>query len=160
MPRNDDFLDPPITPYGKCHTCGEKILFGTERCPNCGIEIDYDEVFPSVYNYFVITQAISSANNLRTLDIGVVLLIGVSLIRFVFDYGLWFTLITGMPWLLPLFRIIQWFWRHGNWECSDSEYVEARERMQWSLKLWAAANVFNAIVILAVHIKGALIPLK
>ncbi|HWQ34923.1 MAG TPA: TraR/DksA C4-type zinc finger protein [Blastocatellia bacterium] len=160
MPRNDDFLNPPITPYGKCHTCGEKILFGAERCPNCGIEIDHEEVFPSAFNYFVITQAISSANNLRTLDIGVILLIVVSLIRFVFEYGLWFTLITSLPWLFLLLRITQWFRQHGNWECSDPEYLEARERMRWSLKLWIAANAFNAIVILAVHLKGALIPLE
>ena len=160
MPQQDEFLNPSITPFGKCHTCGEKILFGTERCPNCGIEIDHDAVFPSTFNYVVITQAISSANNFRTLDIGVILLIVVSLIRFVFDYGLWFTLITSLPWLLILLRVDHWFRRHGRWDCADPEYLEARERMKWSRRYWAAANFFNVIVIIAAHHKGALIPLK
>ena len=160
MSRNDDFLDPPITPFGNCHTCGETVVFGIRQCPHCGIEIDHDDIFPSVYNYFVIAQAISSANNLRTLDASIVVLIGVSLTSLVFDYGLWFTLITGLTWVIPLIRIIRWFRRHGNWECSDHEYQEARERMRWSLKLWIAASIFSAIVILAVHINGALVTLR
>lgn len=160
MPRDDDFLDPPITPFGKCHTCKETVVFGIKHCPQCGIELDYDEIFPSIHDYFVITQAVSSANNLRTFDVSILLLIGVSFIRFSFDYGLWFLIITGIVWILPLIRINQWFGRHGKWECSDPDYLEAIERMKWSRKLWIAANIFNAITIVAVHTNGAFIKLE
>jgi hypothetical protein len=160
MSQEDEFLNPPITPFGPCHTCGQKIPFGTERCPYCGIEIDHDEIFPSAFNYFVITQAISSANNFRTLDIAIVLMLAVSLSRLLFSFGLWIDVALSLPWLLILLRVDHWFRQHGRWDCADPEYLEARERMKWSRRYWAAANVFNAIVIFAVYHKGALIPLN
>lgn len=153
MSRRNDLLKPEITVFGKCHTCQETIPFGIANCPHCGIEIDQDAVFPGAFNYFVITQAISAANNLRTMDVAVVIFIGVALVRFFSAHSLWFDLITTLPWMGVLAGVMRWFRLHGRWDSKDQEYLAAQTHMKWSLKFWAAANAFNLIVLLAVHLR-------
>jgi hypothetical protein len=147
--RNNDFLEPEITLVANCHTCGEMVRFGLEKCANCGITLDQEEIFPSVIVNFVITQACSSANSIRTLDVGVLLFLGVSLMRYVIDYPLWFNLIASVFWLGPLVMILRWFHKHGRWNIADQEYEFAKKEMREGLRLWLAAHIFNAIIIFA-----------
>jgi hypothetical protein len=142
-----NFLDPEISLIGKCHTCNEQILFGQEFCPQCGIKIDHEDIVPSVVNNFLLTQAISSANTIRTFDVGVYIFLGVSLIRFMIDFPLWYDVVTSLSGVIPMIIIARWLLRHGNWETRDVEYLTARKGMKKSSWLWLAANSVNGAFI-------------
>ena len=142
-----NFLDPKISLTGKCHTCNEQILFLQEFCPQCGIKIVHEDMMPSVVNNFLLTQAVSSANSIRTLDAGVYLFLGTSVIRYMSDYPLWFDVATSLFWVVPLIIITRWFRQHGKWETRDGEYLAARTEMKKSFWLWLSANAFNGVVI-------------
>jgi hypothetical protein len=142
-----DFLDPEISLIGKCHTCNEQILFGQEFCPECGIRIDHEDIAPSVVNNFLLTQAVSSANTIRTFDVGVHFCLGTSILRFLIDFPLWFDVVTSLGWVAPFIIIWIWFRRHGNWETRDVEYLTARKGMKKSIWLWLAANTVNGVLI-------------
>jgi hypothetical protein len=142
-----NFIDPEISLIGQCHTCNERILFGQERCPQCGIKIDHDDMAPSVVNNFLLTQAVSSANTIRTFDLGVYMFLGTSFSRFIIDFPLWFDVGTSLFWVIPMIIIGMWFRRHGNWETRDREYLDARTGMKKSFWRWLAANALNGVFI-------------
>lgn len=148
MQQNNDFLEPLITLIADCHTCGEKVRFGFEKCPNCGIELDQEALFPSVVQNFVLTQAVSSANTIRTLDPAVFFFLGTALIRYVIAYPLWWNLATTIFWFGPPVLIIRWFYKHGRWGIENQEYKNAGKEMWAGLKFWAVSHVFNAIIII------------
>jgi hypothetical protein len=142
-----NFLDPEISLVGKCHTCNEQILFDQEFCPKCGIKIDHEDMAPSVVNNFLITQAISSANTIRTLNVGIYFFSGVSVIRLMIDFPLWYGVVTSLSGAIPLVIIPRWFRRHGIWETHDKEYLAARKEMKKSFWMWLAANAINGVLI-------------
>lgn len=149
MKPDNDFLKPKITPIANCHTCGEKVRFGFEKCPGCGIELDQEELFPSVIRNFVLTQAVSSSNSIRTLDPAAALFLGTAVIRYFSpDYPLWLNMATTILWFGPPVLIIRWFYKHGRWEIDDPEYKHARREMWAGLRLWTVSHIFNAIVII------------
>ena len=149
--QDKNFLEPEITLTGECHTCGEPIIYGREHCLNCGIEIDHDELAPSVINHFVITQACSAANSIRTFDVAVFIFLGHAILRAVIqsilNYPLWIDILASAFWVLPVLTITRWFRRHGNWDSQDQDYLFARKEMKSALWLWVAANIINGIVI-------------
>jgi hypothetical protein len=122
-----------------------------EKCPYCGIEIDYDDILPSIYNRFVITQAISSANNLQTLDAGALIFAVSAALGYFSDLWLWYRLLTIAP--APLFLLIclGWFAKHGRWDSNDPDYLAARQKMKKSLRYWALANVFILLLFVAAY---------
>lgn len=127
MKRNPH-LEPEITPYGNCPRCRELVLFGSTHCPYCDLELDQEEIFPSVIVNFVITQAISSANSIRTFDMGVIIFIGMIVSRYFVNYGLWVDIGLSSFWLLPLWMIVRWYFKHGRWEIDDEEYSHAKKK--------------------------------
>src|SRR5262245_60021029 len=143
-----DFLDPKVTPIANCHTCGEMVQFGLEKCPNCGIVLDQEDIYPSVVVNFIITQAISSANSIRTFDVAVFFSLGVSLLRLGLEMPFWYNVVTCIPWLFPLIIIIRWFFKHGRWPITDGEYELAKKEMRSGFGLWLVVNGFNLIVLL------------
>lgn len=143
-----DFLEPAITLTAQCHTCNEKVVFGMEKCPHCGITIDQDAVVPSVVNHFLITQAVSSANTIRAFNPAVIFFIVSSLARFIADMPTWLDIAMSVFWLTPLLTIILWNTRHGKWDSVDFDYLFSQKEIKGSFRLWLAANVFNAIVII------------
>jgi hypothetical protein len=142
-----NILDPEITLIAQCHTCNEKIIYGIEKCPYCGIMIDYDDIIPSIVNNFVIAQAISSANTIRTFDMAVIFFLGTSLIRYIIDYPTWIDIVMSALWVMPLIIITRWHFKHGRWESADPDYLLSKKQMKWAFKLWLVANAFNIIVI-------------
>jgi hypothetical protein len=155
--RKNDFLEPDITLVADCHTCGEMVRFGLVRCPTCGMLLDLEEIFPSAVVNFLITQACSSANSIRTFDVAIFFFLGVSaslyLYSLFFNELLWFHValnaVLSVVWLLPVTLVGRWFYKHGRWRISDPEYEFAKKEMRAGLKLWLAAHIFNAIVIYA-----------
>ena len=146
MKRNS-VLNPEIHLIGDCHTCGEPILYGRETCPHCGITIDHDELVISALNKSLITQAISSANTILSSDAGIYVFLIMTVLRAVIGYPRWFDIATSIPWTFPMITILFWFRRHGRWDSNDAEYQEKRIQLKSSLRIWAIANVVNALVV-------------
>ncbi|MBS1811646.1 MAG: hypothetical protein JST84_26025 [Acidobacteria bacterium] len=147
-----NFLDPEIAWAGNCHTCQQLISLAAENCPYCGIKIEMDDIFVSSVNHVLLTQAISSANAIRTYDGGVYIFLAVSVMRFLIDvmsytFPLWFAIATSIVWLAPLFLIGKWYQRHGKWDSDDAEYLFVQKELERSFLLWLVLHLFNGILI-------------
>lgn len=142
-----DFHDPAVTAFAKCYTCGASVRYGLARCPRCEIELDQERLLPSAFNHYVITQAVSAANSIRTYDFAVYFSIGASLIQLFSDTHPLLGTVASVAWLGALGLIIYWFVQHGRWDSDDEDYLRARAEMKKSFLLWLAANFFNLAVI-------------
>lgn len=157
----DIYVEPSMHLFGKCPVCKElvrmkveddELLVAIDRCRHCGALLDTEEILPSVVNHFLITQAISTANNFWVADYAliafVVQMVSSLFTPFPFGLGL-FVSLTGISFL---FGVIYWFFKHGRWDSDDEEYVDAKKKMRWSLLLWTGANVLNVILILTIKV--------
>ena len=151
MQRNDPNLEPEITLCGNCPHCHELILLGTEKCRYCGLELDQEELYQSAIRNFVITQAVSSANTIRSLDLGVFFFLGSIAILYLGSYGIQFEILVTLIWLSPLVLITRWYFKHGRWPTDDEEYRRAKKEMRSGFFLWSAAHFLNAMAILVMH---------
>jgi hypothetical protein len=148
MKRPNEFLEPAITPYADCHTCGQLVVLGSEHCVHCGIKLDQEDLLPSAVINFSLTQACSAANSIRSFDVAVVFFLACSLGSYLMEMPFWWLWIPmSLVWLLPLIVILRWFYRHGRWQLADPEYDAAKKEMRAGLKLWLAAHGFNALMI-------------
>ena len=145
---NNNLLTPEITITAQCHTCRETILYGLEDCPYCGIKLDHEELAIGAINTFVINQAISSANTIKTFDPAAPLLLLVILFRALIDLPTWYELICSVVWLFPLLAISGWFVKHGRWDSNDEDFWAAKTAMKSSFKVWLAVNALSFIVLL------------
>ena len=123
------------------------VTYGQVNCPYCGVTLDPDELYPSVVKNFVITQAVSAANNLRSFDLAVIFFLGVGIYSSFFLELLWFHAICSIVWLTPLLMIWSWFTKHGKWQLSDPDYEFSKKEMIAGLKLWLGAHFFNGVII-------------
>ncbi|MGH9800626.1 MAG: hypothetical protein ACRD82_09700, partial [Blastocatellia bacterium] len=83
-----EILDPEITATGNCQSCNELVQLGTAECPYCGTLLDQQHMLDSAKANFAITQAISSANTIRTFKPAAYLLILIAIGRFATAYSL------------------------------------------------------------------------
>jgi len=145
----DDPLNPKITLIADCHTCGEKLLYGQEKCPYCGILLDQEEIFPSVILNFVITQAVSSANTIRTFDFAVLFLLGVGVYNSFLneEFLLRIQLITSAVYLYPIILILRWFYKYRMLSSSDPDFNFSKKEMRSCLLLWIGAHFLNGLLI-------------
>ncbi len=143
-----NLLAPEITVTAKCHTCQETILYGLENCPYCEIRLDHEELAVSAINTFVINQAISSANTIKTFDPAAPLFLLLVLLRVLIDLPTWYELVCSVAWLFPLLIISAWFIKHSRWDSNDEDFLAARKAMKSSFKVWLALNVLSLIVFL------------
>lgn len=152
-----DFLDPAINPFGRCTACRELVSLkfennewtpAKETCSRCGAILDKEEVLLSAYNNFVITQAISSANNVWASDYVLVIFVAQMILRSIMAFPSSFMIFTSIIGIAFLFGIAQWFYKHGRWDSDDEEYLDAKKKMRWSLLLWGTANIVNVILFL------------
>jgi hypothetical protein len=145
-----EILQPPISPYANCHTYGQLVLLGSERCANCGIEIDQEEIFPSALINIFIGRACASANSILSInDQSVLVFLGVTLLRLYVGYPTWFDVATSVPFLLQPTIMIVWLQKYGRWKIPDREYDVARREMRAGLKWWLVAHFLNLVAILA-----------
>jgi hypothetical protein len=147
-----NFLEPDLSLVGNCHTCQQLISLYAEICPHCGIKIEADDIFVSTINNALLTQAISSANAIRTWNSGTYILLIVGVMRLMFDvmsfpWPLWFEIATSIVWMAPLLLIRKWFQRHGKWDSRDTEYLSAHKEMKRSFLLWVVVHILNGVLI-------------
>ncbi|MCI0389710.1 MAG: zinc ribbon domain-containing protein [Acidobacteria bacterium] len=145
--KNNNLLEPEITLTANCHNCGEIVTYGQVKCPYCDILLDQEEIFPSVVKNFVITQAVSAANNLRSFDVAVLIFLVVSVYISFFTELLWLHIVFSIVWLIPLLLIGGWFAKHGKWVTPDPDYEFSKKEMRAGLKLWLGAHFFNGVII-------------
>lgn len=152
MPK-EDLFEPKVTPIGKCYTCLQPLVFGVQHCPHCGIIVDYEDenLMRTAVDHILITQAISSANTLRTMNPAMIIFLGSALMSYGLDYVWWFKLITILPACFILLSVKAWFVRHGNWESNDPEYREAQQHMKVCVRNWGLTNLFILLLILFAH---------
>ncbi|HKX29693.1 MAG TPA: hypothetical protein VJ302_18530 [Blastocatellia bacterium] len=144
-------MEPEITLCGNCPGCRELILLGTEKCRYCGLELDQEQLYQSAIRNFVITQAISSANTIRTFDLAVFFFLGCTAILYLGDYGIRFEILATSCWLSPLVLIARWYFKHGRWPTDDEEYQRSKKEMRSGFFLWTATHFLNAMAILVMH---------
>ncbi|MDQ3798282.1 MAG: hypothetical protein M3384_02430 [Acidobacteriota bacterium] len=159
MKYDPDFIDPAVTPYGKCPYCGSLILlefeenslpFQERKCPHCEVFLEQEEIIQNFVRQFTLTQACSSANKIFTLDIAVFPFLGVGLLLLYMDFPVWLRALSLLPYLSPVLLCLRWFYRHWYWlRHPEAEYLEALKGVKRSLLLWAAANLLNWILLLA-----------
>ena len=130
------FTNPRVTPFIKCSCCARLIECHSAFCPYCREEIDsrYAELSRLVVVYQ--TAAVSSANTIKTAELGAALIFVASFI------GFWFTpslIIANL--LTPIISVVAvgvWFYRFGRFRLNDDEYLKAWRDMRKSLTLWLA----------------------
>jgi hypothetical protein len=154
-----DFLDPKINVFGRCSVCRELVslkyennqwVLAKDKCSHCGAILDSDEVLRSAYNNFVITQAISSANNFWASDYALIVFAAQMIIRSFIALPFSLFVFTSFVGVAFLFGVVQWFFKHGRWDTNDEEYLDAKKKMRWSFLLWSSANVLNLILFLTI----------
>lgn len=143
---NKEVLEPEITLTGNCHSCHELVQFGTPKCPYCGTLLDKRRMYDSAVENFYITQAVSSANTIRTFRPAVfffIIAVGLSLV----DKS---RAILLFLWPLALMVIIRWFIKHGRINSTNADYQEAKQKMRSDFLLWLAINILSLIAFVVV----------
>jgi RNA polymerase subunit RPABC4/transcription elongation factor Spt4 len=128
------FTNPRVTPFVQCPSCKRLIECEAALCPHCREEIDpqYAKLSKLVVVYQ--TAAVSSANTIKTAEMGAAIVFVASFIGFWFDPPL---IIANL--LTPLISVAAvgvWFYRFGRFRLNDEEYLKAWRDMRKSLALW------------------------
>lgn len=142
-----EVLEPEVTATGNCHSCNELVQLGTPKCPYCGTLLDKQRMLASAKENFRITQAVSSANTIRTFKPAAYLFIIVAIGRLLLDYSVRHNLFISVMWFLPVLTIVGWFFKHGGRNSTDQDYLESRKKMKADLLLWLAINILNWITL-------------
>ena len=139
------FTNPRVTPFIDCPSCKRLIECNAAFCPYCREEIDpqYAEI-SKLFNVYQ-TAAISSANTIKTAEMGAAIVMAASFI------GFWFVptlmIINVLTSVMSIAAIGVWFYRFGRIRLNDEEYRNARRDMRKSLTIWL---VLICVQILAV----------
>jgi len=139
------FTNPRVTPFIDCPSCRRLIGCNSAFCPHCREEIDPRHAKISKLLVVYQTAAVSSANTIKSAELGAAIVMAASLI------GFWIVpsiLIVNL--LTPLISIAAvgvWFYRFGRFRLDDDEYRSAWRDMRKSLTIWL---VLICVQILAV----------
>jgi hypothetical protein len=130
------FTNPRVTPFIQCPSCKRLIECNAVVCLHCREEIDpqYAAISKAVVVYQ--TAAVSSANTIKTAEMGAVVIFVASFVGFWFDPPL---IIANL--LTPIISAAAvgvWFYRFGRFRLKDEEYAKASRDMRKSLTLWLA----------------------
>lgn len=137
-----DVLEPKITVMGNCPSCGEFVRWGLAQCPQCETLLDKEQMLKSAQEHFRITQAVSSANTIRTFRPAAYIFIAIAVGNFLLasrSIAIWLVC------FFPLVAVIRWFFKHGRWYSANEDYLEAKKKMKSDLLLWLALNFLNLI---------------
>ena len=143
------FTNPRVTPFVQCPGCKRLIECDASLCPYCREEIDPNYAAISRLVVVYQTAAVSSANTIKTAEVGAGIVFVVSFIGFWLGPGL---IIANL--LTPILSIAAvglWFYRF-RFRLQDPEYAKARNAMRNSLWLW--------LVLMAVQILSLLYVFK
>lgn len=146
------FKAPDVDPFVECPNCRQLLEYGAERCPRCREEIDADYALLSAVVVHRNTQAVSSANTIKTCEPAAVIIFFTSLLGYYFNHPAIFIVNLITP-ALALSGILVWFYRYGRFTIGDEDYLTARKGMWTSLKLWSALLFVQLMIILYMMMK-------
>jgi hypothetical protein len=97
----------------------------------------------------VITQAVSSANTIRTFDLAVLFLLGVGVCNSLLneEFLLKFHMITSAVYLSPIILIFRWFYKYRMLSSSDPDFNFSKKELRSGLLLWLGAHFLNGLLI-------------
>ena len=135
----------PATPFAECPNCKRLLRAEVRTCPECREEISEEYAMASMWVNYYNTQAVGSANFLKSTEPGVVILLISSAIGFSLGSPSLFVVNLVTP-LSIIVGIAVWFYRFGRFPLGDDEYLSARRKILSTLKLWCALWVFQVLV--------------
>lgn len=138
---------PAVVPFVECPNCKRLLEYGAARCPTCREEIEPEYAYISAVVVCHNTQAVSSANTIKTAEPAAIIIFMASLCA-VFLKSPSLLVVNLITPLLSLLAIFVWFYRYGKFKAGDEEYLRAKREMKASLKLWLAVLVTQSLVIL------------
>ena len=145
------FTNPRVTPFIQCPSCKRLIECEASICPHCREEIDPQYAAVSKLVVVYQTAAVSSANTIKSAELGAGLVFVASFIGFWFDPPL---IIANL--LTPIISAAAvglWFYRFRI-RLQDPEYAKARKDMRNSLTLWLVligVQILSLIYVLRVR---------
>ena len=139
--HEDYFETKPITQTILCPSCGETLLFGDTKCRYCQTMIDVEYAEKSAHSQARITNAVKSANTIRSLRLLLYFLLAMTVFAFLIDPP--YLKILLLISTLNLFGPIGWLrkYRHAS---DHPEVVKARKDMRLELYFWLGAIVLQA----------------
>ena len=141
---NEPLHKPPrVTPFVSCPNCHRLLDVTAEHCPHCREPIDEDYRRRSAIYTVVVTQAVSSANTLRTFDPAVLLCVGITVWSVLFGFA-WASAVLAVTAAMAVYGCVAWLHRYRGLELTNREFLAARRSVRWSLRLWGGFVVFLA----------------
>lgn len=141
------FKAPAVHPFVECPNCKQLLEFGAEECPRCREEIDIDYALHSAAVVHLNTQAVSSANTIKTGEPAAAIIFFASLLSYSLGHPAIF-IVNLVTTTLSLSVILLWFYRYGRFKIGDEDYEGAKKGMWASLKLWSALLFVQLLIIL------------
>jgi len=145
------FTNPRVTPWVQCPGCKRLIECDAALCPHCREEIDPQYAAISKLVVVYQTAAVSSANTIKTAELGAGIISVASFIGFWFDPPL--IIATLLTPIISVAAVALWFYRF-RFRLQDPEYARARRDMRNSLRLWLvliAAQILAVVYVFKVR---------
>ena len=143
----------PVTAFLECPHCCKLLPFQSMECPDCREPISEQYAFASAMVVAFNTQACSSANDVKSSDSSIAIVLAGSVLIYLDDlYVFWrttsllvcCTLVTSSP-----EYDAHWFYKFGRFGLGDEKYFRAKREMKGYLKLWLAILALHVAVLYA-----------
>jgi len=143
------YQEPDVSVFVPCPHCRRLLPYDVQQCSHCcELVDDEDRVSGAVYTV-VVTQAVSVANNLVTLDPAVVLFVLLTAFAVLSGWGQ-VAAVYILVGAMALHGTGRWLIRYGRFHIAEEEFVAARRRMWQSFAMWLAFLFFE--IALAVYV--------
>jgi hypothetical protein len=143
----------PVTALLECPHCCKLLPFQTMQCPDCREPISEQYAFASAMVVAFNTQACGSANDVKSSDSSIAIVLAGSVLIYLDDlyvFGSPRLFLFVVLWsLVPLSTTLYWFYRFGRFGLGDEKYSRAKREMKGYLKLWLAILALQVAVLYA-----------
>jgi hypothetical protein len=123
------------------------------ECPDCREPISEQYAFASAVVVGFNTQAVGSANDLKSSDSFIAIVLAGSVLIYLDDlyvFGAPRLFLFVVLWsLVPVSATLYWFYRFGRFGLGDEKYFGAKREMKAHLKLWLAILALQMAVLYA-----------
>ena len=142
----DSFSSQPNTLTIICPSCGETLLYGVNECRFCQVVIDEAYKKASVASQTLMTNAVKSANVIRSFRTLFYILIGATVLAFFLDPP-YLEVILFVS-ILNLIGPTRWLRKYGGASLNHAEVLEAKKDMKVDLYLWISATLLAGTLLI------------
>ena len=126
-----------MSQFFRCPTCQEVIRLGTPTCQYCSAAILHTTAQKAAEQFEQITQACALANNLKTLNAGVPILLLVyganALMEWIQPTRLFIFYLLPIA---PLIAVIGWLMKYRHLPTDDADFQKAKKNVKIALLIW------------------------